>query len=83
MLILGSQSWVQHSRWGVTIAEQRGTIPSLCLLVTVLLMQPRARLAFWPANACLGHVELLVNQRKQSVTEEGLGKQFISIIQAV
>jgi len=32
-------------------AEQRGRIPSLNLLATLLLMQPRTRLAFWAVSA--------------------------------
>ena len=31
-------------------AEQRGSIPSLDLLATLLVMQPRRRLAFWAAR---------------------------------
>ena len=52
--VLGPQKWTQHSRWGFTRAEQRSRITSLCLLVTLLLMQPRTRLAFWAASThCL------------------------------
>jgi len=42
---------MQDSRWGLTRAEQRGRIPSLDLLATMLLMQPRVLLAFW-AGSC-------------------------------
>ena len=40
----------QNSRWVLTRAEYRGRIPSLDLLATLLLMQPRIRLAFWAAS---------------------------------
>ncbi|KAK4807440.1 hypothetical protein QYF61_001991 [Mycteria americana] len=36
---------------GLTRAEQRGRIPSLDLLATLLWMQPRMLLAFWAASA--------------------------------
>ena len=36
--VLGLQSWMQDSRWGLTRAEQRGRINSLDLLDTLLLM---------------------------------------------
>ena len=49
--VLGVQSWTQDSRWGLTRAEYRGRIPSLDLLAMLLLMQPRAQLAFWAARA--------------------------------
>jgi len=38
--VLGLQSWMQDSRWGLTRAEQRGRITSLDLLAMLLLMQP-------------------------------------------
>jgi len=50
-LCWGLQSWTQDCRWGLTRAEQRGRIPSLALLATLLLMQPRVWLAFWAASA--------------------------------
>ena len=31
-LVLGPQTWMQYSRWGLTKAEQRGTITSLTLM---------------------------------------------------
>jgi len=40
--VAGTQTWTQYCRW----AEQRGTIPSLSLLATPLLMEPRMPLAF-------------------------------------
>ena len=49
-LCWGPQTWMQHSRWGLTRAEQRGTIPSLDLLATPQLMQPMMQLAFWAAS---------------------------------
>jgi len=50
VLCWGPQAWMQDSRWGLTRAEQKGTIPSLTLLATPLLMEPRILLAFWAAN---------------------------------
>ena len=47
----GPQAWTQYSRCGPTRAEQRGTITSLTLLATPLLMQPRIKLAFWARSA--------------------------------
>lgn len=48
--VLGPQSWIQCYRWGLIRAEQRGRIPSLTLLPTMLWMQPRTGLAFWAAS---------------------------------
>ena len=45
------QSQMQNSRWALTRMEQRGRIPSLDLLPTLLLMQPRAQMAFWTVSA--------------------------------
>jgi len=42
---------MQDFTWGRTREEQRGRIPSLDLLATLLLMQPRIRLAFWEVSA--------------------------------
>jgi len=42
---------MQDSRWDLMRVEQRGRIPSLDLLATLLLMEPRIRLAFWAASA--------------------------------
>jgi len=52
---------------GVTKLGQRGRIPSLALLATLLGMQPRVRLAFWAASAhCLSvHVQLFIHQLPQ------------------
>jgi len=41
LLCWGLQRWTQDSRWGLTRVEQRGRIPSLDLLATLLGMQPR------------------------------------------
>ena len=49
-LCCGLQSWMQDSRWGLTRADQRGRIPSLDLLATLLLMQLRMRLACWAVS---------------------------------
>ena len=43
--MLGPQSWMQHCRWGLTTAEQRGRIPSLALLAVLVLMQSRIQLS--------------------------------------
>ena len=51
-LCWGLQSWTQHTRQALTWTEYRGRIPSLNLLATLLLMQPRIRLAFWAASTC-------------------------------
>ena len=42
---------MQDSRWALTRAEQSGRIPSLDLMPTLLVMQPRIQLAFWAASA--------------------------------
>ncbi|KFO60382.1 Golgin subfamily B member 1 [Corvus brachyrhynchos] len=52
------QNWKQCSEWGLTKAEKRVRIVSLNLLPTPLLVQPRIRLAFWPAGT---HCQLLSN----------------------
>jgi len=46
----GLHIWTPYSRWGLTSAEQKGRITSLHLLATLLLMQPRIQLAFWPVT---------------------------------
>jgi len=50
-LCWGLQRQTQESRWGLTTVEKRGRIPSLDLLATLFLMQPRIQLAFWAASA--------------------------------
>jgi len=45
-LYCGPKAWMQYSRWGLMRAEQRGTITSLTLLTTPLLIQPRIVLVF-------------------------------------
>uniref|UniRef100_A0A8D0FDG9 ABC-type glutathione-S-conjugate transporter n=1 Tax=Strix occidentalis caurina TaxID=311401 RepID=A0A8D0FDG9_STROC len=47
-----------HCRRGLTRPEQRGRIPSLALLATLLLMQPRTWLAFWAVST---HCWLIVS----------------------
>ena len=43
-----------------------GSISSLALLVTLLLMQPRIQLAFWAARAhWLAHVQFAIHQYPQ------------------
>ena len=49
-LVQEAQAWMQYSRWGLTKAERRETIPSLVLLATPLLAQPGILLA-WAVNA--------------------------------
>lgn len=44
-LCWGHQSWRQHSGRGLRRAEWRGRIPSLAVLATLLLMQPRVLFA--------------------------------------
>ncbi|TRZ26652.1 hypothetical protein HGM15179_000423 [Zosterops borbonicus] len=52
--VMGAQSWMQHSRWGLTRVQQWDRIPSLDLLATLMLMQPRIQVAFWAGRAlCL------------------------------
>ncbi|EPJ32710.1 hypothetical protein CP061683_1665, partial [Chlamydia psittaci 06-1683] len=46
-LCWGLQAWTRCFTWGLTRAEQSGTIPSLSLLDTLFVMQPRTQLAFW------------------------------------
>ena len=58
LLCWGLQSWTQDSRWDLTRAEQRRRIPSLDLLATLLLMQPRIQLAFWDLNT---HCQVLLS----------------------
>ena len=55
----GAQTWTQHSRCGLSIAEQRGRITSLDLLATLFAMYPRIRLAFWATRS---HCWLMTNQ---------------------
>ena len=50
-LYWGGQKYPQHSRCGLTSAEQRGRITSLDLMATLPLMQPRIPLAFLVARA--------------------------------
>ncbi|CAN8215414.1 unnamed protein product [Coccothraustes coccothraustes] len=50
LFLLGTPELMQHCRWALTRAEQsraeqRGRIPSLALLPTLLWMQPRTPLA--------------------------------------
>jgi len=56
---------MQDSQRGLTRAEQRGRIPSLALLATLLGIQPRIRLTFWAVTTLPGHDELLINQHPQ------------------
>ena len=46
---------MQYSRWGLMRAEKRGTITSLTLLITSLLVQPRRLLALQAARAHCWH----------------------------
>ena len=41
----GPQAWTQHCRWGLTRAEQKGTVPSLPIAAH-LLMHARMKLTF-------------------------------------
>ena len=49
-LCWGPQAWTQYCRWGLTRAEQRGTIPSLPT-ASPLWVQPRALVAFRAVSA--------------------------------
>ena len=49
-LCWGPQAWTQYCRWGLTRAEQRGTIPSLPA-ASPLWVQPRALVAFRAVSA--------------------------------
>ena len=51
LLVLGAADLTQYSTWGVTTAEQRGTITSLSLLATPLTMEPRTPFALQAARA--------------------------------
>ncbi|KAK4829642.1 hypothetical protein QYF61_005935 [Mycteria americana] len=51
LLVLRAPELDAALQGGLTRAEQRGRIPSLALLATLLWMQPRIRLAFWAASA--------------------------------
>jgi len=58
---------MQDSRWALTRADQRSRIPSLDLLVTLLLRQPRIRLAFWAAST-----HCCINQHHQVLLRAAL-----------
>ena len=60
---------MQYCRWGLMRVEQRGKIPSLHLLATLLWMQPRTRLAFWAAGA---HGRLMSNLSSTRIPESVL-----------
>jgi len=45
-LFSGLLNWMQYSKWGLMRAEQKGRPTPLDLLLTLLFMQPRIRLAF-------------------------------------
>jgi len=49
--VLGPQTWMKYSSWGLMRAELRGTVTSLALLATPLLMEFRIPLAFQAAGA--------------------------------
>lgn len=51
--------------------EQRGKIPSLAVLATLLLMQPRIPLAFWIEYTLSGHHEFPVSQQPQVSSGRG------------
>lgn len=46
-LLWGPQTWTEHSKRGLTRAEQKVRISSLDLLITNLLAQPRIWIWFW------------------------------------
>ena len=49
-LVLGTPELVAVLWGGLRRAEERGSIPSLDMLATLLVMQPRSCLAFWAAS---------------------------------
>lgn len=60
----GAEAWTQHSRYGLSSAEQRGRILSLDLLATSFLIQPELLLAFFASRAhcwLMTHSELAVH----------------------
>jgi len=65
------QSWTPYSRWGLTRAEQRNRIPSLDLLATLLLMQPRIWLAF-------AHIQFFIHQYHQVLLHRAPLNPFIT-----
>ena len=56
--MLGTPELDTALQGGLSRGEQRGRIPSLDLLVTLLVMQPRTQLAFWAASA---HCHLMLS----------------------
>ena len=46
-LYWGSHTWTQYCRWGLMRAEQRGTITSLSLLATPLMMDKSFVHSYW------------------------------------
>ena len=69
-------SWMQISRWELTREEQRGRIPSLDLLATLLLMQPRIWLAFWAALPAQNLMYVQVPQVVSNLTFSYSGRDF-------
>lgn len=56
ILCWGPQTWMQHTKWDLTRAEQTGAVTSLAVLTIPLLMQPRILLVFQAADATLAHL---------------------------
>jgi len=70
---------------GLTRAEQRGRITSLDLLATLLLMQPRLRLAFWAVSTHCWVTSSLpntVDKKRQKYTGKAPGnmREFCNIL---
>jgi len=66
---------MQDSKWGLTRVEQRGRIPSLDLLATLLLMQPKTQLAFWAAST---HCRVLLSS-SSTMTPKSSSSGLLSI----
>ncbi|KAK4822069.1 hypothetical protein QYF61_009330 [Mycteria americana] len=68
LLVLRAPELDAALQGGLTRAEQRGRTPSLALLATLRVMQPRTRLAFWAAST---HCRLM-----SSFSSTGTPKSF-------
>ena len=72
---------MQYSRWGLTRAEQRGTITSLSRLAIHLLMQPRILLAFWAAKHTDGSAVLSNRATVKEIFSQPVHKPEITLTQ--
>ena len=75
------QSWTQDSWQGLTRAEQRGRIPSLGLLTTLLLDAAQVVVGLLGCeHTLLGHVELLINQHPKSFSWGSFSTQPVFVL---